>query len=196
MAEVKLRTPIGQGESRALRVGDIVSFSGEFLFCRDKAHLRLIEFARQQRPIPVRMEGIPIYHAGPVVREQDHAWRIIAAGPTTSFRMEEYEAQVLRHYEPRIVIGKGGMGKRTSDALVETGGAYAVFPGGAALLAARCIEEVMGVYWIDLGITDALWHARVEGFGPCVVTMDSTGDSLHERIGSESLSRLQALLSR
>jgi tartrate dehydratase beta subunit/fumarate hydratase class I family protein len=37
MAEVKLRTPISQGESKALRVGDIVSFSGEFLFCRDKA---------------------------------------------------------------------------------------------------------------------------------------------------------------
>jgi len=196
MAEVKLRTPISQEESKALRVGDIVSFSGEFLFCRDKAHARLLEFTHRQRPIPVRMEGIPIYHAGPVVREQDRSWRIIAAGPTTSFRMEEYEAHILRYYKPRIVVGKGGMGKRTSDALVDTGGAYAVFPGGAALLAARCIKEVMGVYWMDLGVPDALWHARVEEFGPCVVTMDSTGDSLHEKISSESLGRLQALLSR
>jgi len=196
VAEVKLRTPISHEESKALRVGDVVSFSGEFLLCRDKAHARLLEFACQQRPIPVRMEGIPIYHAGPVVRELDRSLRIIAAGPTTSLRMEEYEAHILRHYKPRIVVGKGGMGKRTLEALVDTGGAYAVFPGGAAILAARSIKEVMGVYWMDLGVPDALWHTRVEEFGPCVVTMDSTGGSLHERINSESLGRLRDLLSR
>jgi len=196
MAEVNLRTPISRDASRALRVGDVVSFSGELLFCRDRAHARLLDFANRQRPIPVRMEGIPIYHAGPVVSGHDRSWRIIAAGPTTSFRLEEYEAHILRYYKPRIIVGKGGMGKRTSAALVDTGGAYAVFPGGAALLAARCMKDVIGVHWIDLGIPDALWHVRVEDFGPCVVTMDSTGDSLHEKIGSESLGRLQALLSR
>jgi len=57
MAEIELQTPIGQGESKALRVGDIISISGEFLFCRDKAHTRLLEFAQRQRPIPVHMEG-------------------------------------------------------------------------------------------------------------------------------------------
>ncbi|MGQ9514575.1 MAG: FumA C-terminus/TtdB family hydratase beta subunit [Thermoproteota archaeon] len=195
MAEVHLRTPIKSEESKALRVGDIVYFSGEIVFCRDKAHERLRELSHLQLPIPLNIKGIPIYHAGPVVKRIADSWKIIAAGPTTSSRMEEHEAEIIRRYEPRIIIGKGGMGKRTLDALIKTGGAYAVFPGGAALLAASYMKEVLGVYWLDLGIPDALWHVAVEKFGPCVVTMDSTGRSLHEIIYSESLSRLDDLLS-
>lgn len=196
MTEFHLKTPIGLEESKALRVKDIVYFSGEVLFCRDKAHVRLLQFAYQKKSLPVSIKGVPIYHAGPVVRKTDHSWRILAAGPTTSSRMEEYEADILRFYRPQIIIGKGGMGKRTSEALMETGGAYVVFTGGAALLAARHMKGVIGVYWMDLGIPDALWHVSIDEFGPCIVTMDSTGESLHETINSESLNRLKALLSR
>ncbi|MEM2960858.1 MAG: FumA C-terminus/TtdB family hydratase beta subunit [Candidatus Bathyarchaeia archaeon] len=187
-----LHTPIKAEESKALRVGDIVYFSGEVVFCRDKAHERLCEFVHRQIPIPISIKGIPIYHAGPVVKKMGNSWKIIAAGPTTSARMEEYEAEIIRQYEPRIIIGKGGMGKKTLDALIEVGGAYAVFPGGAALLAASHMREVLGVYWLDLGIPDALWHVAV---GPCIVTMDSKGESLHENINSKSLSQLKMLLS-
>jgi fumarate hydratase subunit beta len=196
MAEVHLHTPLSPDGSKALRVGDIVYISGELLFCRDKAHVRMREFAQQHRPLPLRLEGIPLYHAGPVVRKVDGSWEIIAAGPTTSSRMEEHEADILRLYRPQLIIGKGGMGRRTLDALMETGGAYAVFPGGAALLAAKHMRGVKAVYWMDLGIPDALWNVTAEEFGPCVVTMDSAGSSLHEGVNAQSLLSLRALLSR
>jgi fumarate hydratase subunit beta len=196
LTEAHLHTPIRPEESRTLRVGDIAYFSGELLFCRDKGHVRLREYMLQQRPVPVSFGGIPIYHAGPVVRKADGSWDIIAAGPTTSSRMEEYEADVLRHYLPRIIIGKGGMGNGTLTALVETGSAYVVFPGGAALLAASHIKGVLGVHWLDLGVPDALWRVAVEEFGPCIVTMDSEGESLHDKVGAESLGRLSSILSR
>lgn len=195
MTETHLRTPLSPDESQALRVGDVVYLSGEILFCRDKAHVRMREFAQQHRPLPLSIEGIPLYHAGPVVRKADRSWEIVAAGPTTSSRMEEYEADILHLYKPRMIIGKGGMGRRTLDALMETGGAYAVFPGGAALLAARRMRTVMAVYWMDLGIPDALWRVAVEEFGPCVVTMDSAGSSLHQDVSAKSLLSLRALLS-
>lgn len=195
MTEKHIQSPISPDVSRKLRVGDIVYISGSIIFCRDKAHKRLHEFALQGKPVPVDFKGLPIYHAGPVAKRSGDSWEIIAAGPTTSSRMEEYEADVLRYYEPSIIIGKGGMGKRTLSALIDTGGAYAVFPGGAALLAAGHMRRVLGVYWMDLGIPDALWHVSVDELGPCIVTMDSAGESLHERINSESLAQLKQLLS-
>jgi len=195
LTEKHIQSPISPDVSRKLRVGDIVYISGSIIFCRDKAHKRLHEFALQDKPVPVDFKGLPIYHAGPVAKRSGDSWEIIAAGPTTSSRMEEYEADVLRYYEPSIIIGKGGMGKRTLSALIDTGGAYAVFPGGAALLAAGHMRRVLGVYWMDLGIPDALWHVSVEELGPCIVTMDSAGESLHERINSESLAQLKQLLS-
>ena len=36
-----------------------------------------------------------------------------AAGPTTSIREEPYQAEILKRYGVRVVIGKGGMGART-----------------------------------------------------------------------------------
>jgi fumarate hydratase, class I len=33
-------------------------------------------------------------------------------GPTTSIREEPYQADVLRNYGVKAVIGKGGMGRR------------------------------------------------------------------------------------
>ena len=44
-------------------------------------------------------------------------WTVKAAGPTTSSREEPYQADIIRNYGVRAVIGKGGMGKKTLAAL-------------------------------------------------------------------------------
>ena len=41
----------------------------------------------------------------------------------------------------------------------------------------------------DLGVPEAFWVVRVEGF-PAVVTMDAHGVSLHEKLFEESRERL------
>ena len=45
-----------------------------------------------------------------------------AAGPTTSIREEPYQAEILKRYGVRVVIGKGGMGAKTLAGLKESGG--------------------------------------------------------------------------
>ena len=47
-----------------------------------------------------------------------------AAGPTTSIREEPYQADVIKRYGVRAVIGKGGMGPKTLAALKEFGAVY------------------------------------------------------------------------
>jgi len=72
-------------------------------------------------------------------------------GPTTSIREEPYQADVIKKYGVRAVIGKGGMGKKTSDALKEFGAVYLNGIGGAAQYYARTVKEVVGVNWMEFG---------------------------------------------
>jgi len=80
------------------------------------------------------------------------------------------------------VIGKGGMGKRTTEGMKKYGAVYGAFTGGAAVLAAKAIKNVSGVEWFDLGMPEALWILDVEEFGPLIVAIDTHGNNLFEEV--------------
>ena len=89
-----------------------------------------------------------------------------------------YQADVIKRYGIRAVIGKGGMGPKTLAALQDFGAVYLNGIGGAAQFYARTMKKVLDVNLIDFGIPEAMWHIQVEGFA-AIVTMDSHGNSLH-----------------
>ena len=194
MSEYHLKNPIEEEEVRRLRIGDIVYLSGTIVTARDAAHRRILEYYRQGKPIPIDLRGGVIYHCGPVVLKKDDEWTVVAAGPTTSARMELYEAFVIEKFGTRMIIGKGGMGMRTTEACRRYGAVYTVFTGGAAVLAARAIKRVLRVEWLDLGIPEALWVLEVEEFGPLLVVIDSTGRNLIERVISRARKRRDELI--
>jgi fumarate hydratase class I len=187
--EVALTTPLDEAVVRGLRVGDVVLISGQVFTGRDAVHAHLMK----QDP-PVDLRGGVIYHCGPVVKREGEAWRVTAAGPTTSIREEPYQAEILRRYGVRAVIGKGGMGARTLQGLAETGAVYLNAVGGAAQFYARCIEGVEGVSLLEFGTPEAMWHLRVRDF-PAIVTMDAHGNSLHRDLEAASAQELAALAS-
>ena len=119
---------------------------------------------------------------------------MVAAGPTTSIREEPYQAEVMKRYNIRAVIGKGGMGAKTLAACKELGGVYLHAIGGAAQIYALCVEGVDGVYMKDeFGSPEAVWELSVKDF-PAVVTMDSHGRSLHAEVEAQSKRTLAELL--
>jgi len=130
-----LKTPISEESIRKLRAGDIVYVSGIMITARDAAHRRMLEYLKEGKPLPVDLEGGVLYHCGPVVRKKNGEWEVVAAGPTTSARMELYEATVIEKFGIRIVVGKGGMGSKTAEACKKYGAVYTIFTGGAAVLA-------------------------------------------------------------
>ncbi len=173
--------PIDAEAIRELRVGDDVLVSGRMITSRDTAHRHLVKALDPK--VRAMVEGRAIYHCGPVVAHDaaTGAWRFVAAGPSTSLRMEPYEAEVIARYGVRAVIGKGGMGARTAAALREHGAVYLHAVGGLAVTLARRVTKVHGVYLLDeLGVTEAIWDVEVEDF-PAVVTMDAHGESLHAK---------------
>lgn len=187
-----MTTPISEKEVRDLRVGDVFHLSGLLVTARDEAHRKMLE-----RGAPLPLEGLAIFHCGPVVQKKGKVWEVVAAGPTTSARMELFEDEFLRRFKPRVIVGKGGMGQKTAQALREVGAVYAHFTGGAGVLAAQAVKRVREVYWLEeLGIPEAIWVFEVEEFGPLVVTMDSHGRSLYQDLSLEVEKNLEAIRAR
>ncbi len=202
---VKLTVPISEQDIRRLHIGDQVLVSGVIFTGRDAAHKYVKEsFIAGPCPDSERklydvlkkgLAGGVIYHCGPVVKKRpDGKYEFVAAGPTTSIREEPYEAAVIEHFGLRGVIGKGGMGPKTLAACQKFGAAYLHAIGGAATLIAESVKEVLAVHKLEFGVPEAFWQVRVEDF-PCVVTMDSHGQSLHEQVEADSRRKLAELLT-
>ena len=178
MAVYKFRTPISEEDVRKLKVNDVLYVTGTIVTARDQAHRRALEFFKQGKPLPLNLEGLAVFHCGPVVSKEGDKWTAVAAGPTTSTRMDLFEDEFIKDFNVRVVIGKGGMGKRTTDAMAKYGAVYGAFTGGAAILAAKAIKSVKSVEWLDLGTPEALWVFEVEEFGPLAVAIDSHGNNI------------------
>jgi fumarate hydratase subunit beta len=142
------------------------------------------------------LAGGAIYHCGPVVAGlETRDYRFVAAGPTTSTREEPYQGDVMRYFNVKGVIGKGGMGPKTLAACQEVPGVYLHAIGGAASLIAQSVQRVLDVHKLEFGVPEAMWVIEVKDF-PAVVTMDSHGESLHAEIAQKSKAVFDELLAQ
>lgn len=189
---IQLQTPISEEAIRSLRMGDEVEIDGTVVTARDAGHKLMVE----KSPDFIRpfLKGGAIYHCGPVMQKRGNAWVAVAAGPTTSIREEPYEAAVIKSYGVRAIIGKGGMGPKTSEACKQHGAVYLHAVGGAAVSIASSIKAIDDVFMLEeFGIPEAFWIMRVESF-KAIVTMDASGKSLHDGVLNESQKVRDALI--
>ncbi|MDO9349061.1 MAG: FumA C-terminus/TtdB family hydratase beta subunit [Anaerolineales bacterium] len=204
----EITIPISDDAIRSLHVGDPVALSGVMVTGRDTVHKWLIEtFIKKTRPpqsddlevykaIKPLLAGGVIYHCGPVVSGMDtKQYKFVAAGPTTSIREEPYQVDVMKHFNIKGVIGKGGMGPKTLKGCAEAPGVYFHAIGGAATYIAQSVTNVLGVYKLNFGVPEALWVIEVKDF-PAVVTMDAHGQSLHAVVDESSKKVLDELLAK
>lgn len=190
---IEIKTPLSEEKIADLTVGDVVYISGTIFTARDRAHSRILE-----EGAPYDMKGSIIFHAGPIIQMNDQNSentnskkldaKMVAVGPTTSTRMNPFQPQVLDK-GVKAIIGKGGMDERTSKALMRNKSVYLAAVGGCAALYVNTIKKIKNVYWIDLGVPEAIWEIEVEKFGPLVVAMDSKGANLYEDIKRTVASR-------
>ena len=203
-----ITTPISDEAIRDLKVGDSVALTGMMVTGRDAAHKWMIETFIKKTRLPQGddmqvyeelrklLNGSVIYHCGPVVGGLDtKEYKFIAAGPTTSIREEPYQADVMKHFNVKGVIGKGGMGAKTLKGCQETPGVYFHAIGGAASFLAQTVTKVHGVFKMEFGVPEAMWVIEVKEF-PVVVTMDSHGGSQHTVVDDASKKVLDGLLEK
>jgi fumarate hydratase subunit beta len=146
-----------------------VELSGIVYTARDEAHLRM-----QKAGIPFDPKGAVIYHCGPVIKDN----RVLAAGPTTSARLNELSGFLLDK-GVRGLIGKGGMGATVREQL-RGRAVYFAFTGGCAALASSHMA-LKGVFFEDLGMAEAVWVIALDRL-PLVVGIDSHGNDIFESV--------------
>ena len=204
----EITIPIRDETIRSLKVGEPVALTGVMVTGRDTVHKWLIEtFIKKTRPsqgddlevyeaLKPLLEGGILYHCGPVVSGLDtRQYKFVAAGPTTSIREEPYQADVMKHFDLKGVIGKGGMGPKTLKGCQEVPFVYFHAIGGAATYIAQSVTKVLGVYKLDFGVPEAMWVIEVKEL-PVVVTMDAHGGSLHQVVEEQSGKVLAELLAK
>ncbi len=177
ISPVRLTTPISEKDIISLKTGDIVYVSGRVYTARDNAHMR----ALKEKRFPANLKGYALFHAGPIVKEYVLGkWSIVCVGPTTSSRMNQVEPDFLDAFKPSIIIGKGGMDSKVTDALKRNNAAYLSMTGGCAASGSKQITRIKEVFWLDLGMPEAVWVFEVNELGPLVVAIDSRGNSLYQ----------------
>jgi len=187
-----LSTPLTISDVTRLRAGDLVYLSGTVMTVRDRACNRILE-ASEASEIPFNLENAVIYHCGPIVRgvDGDESWEVIAAGPTTSSRLNSQTADILDRFGVHAIIGKGGMS--IADAM-RGRCAYLAYTGGCAAVAADHISSVRGVHWIDLGMAEAVWVLEMRDFGPLIVGIDAYGRNLFDEVQRRAETRLSVVV--
>jgi len=192
---IKLEMPFSEKKVRALNAGDMVEISGKLYTGRDAVH----KYLHEGGTLEFSLQDQIIYHCGPVVIQEgtgkNKEWKVTAAGPTTSTREEPYQADIIKKFGIRAVIGKGGMGEKTRLACKEYGCVYLHAVGGAAQVLAECVKKVYGVHMLEkFGPPEAIWELEVKDF-PVVVTIDAHGRSLHAEMQESSLKSVEHLLA-
>ncbi|MEI3145239.1 MAG: FumA C-terminus/TtdB family hydratase beta subunit [Methanobrevibacter smithii] len=172
--EKNIKVPVKNEDLTDLKIGDVITLTGNIITARDQAHKRILE-----QGAPLDIEGAAIFHAGPIIFEDENGYKMVAVGRTTSMRMNPYQSDVI-DMGPKIVIGKGGMDDTVRKALVKNNALYVVATGGCAALYVDAVEEIESVDWLDLGMPEAMWNLKVKDFGPLIVAMDSDGNSLYD----------------
>ena len=199
--------PLTDEVVRNLHTGVSVLLNGVIITGRDTAHKWMHDRFISKKITPAAddiqvydrikpiLQGGAIYHCGPVVSGMNLGeYRFLSAGPTTSSREEVYQGDIMRHFNLKGVIGKGGMGEETLQACGEVPGVYFHAIGGAAAVLAKSVKKVLNVYKIEFGIPEAMWEIEIKDF-PAVVTMDSWERSLHEVVITNSRRILNTFLT-
>jgi tartrate/fumarate subfamily iron-sulfur-dependent hydro-lyase beta chain len=177
--EYHFNLPVDEKIIKKINIRDVIYLSGEIFTARDEAHHMMLE--KDKKSIPFDPSKMALFHCGPLMKKINNEWSVVSAGPTTSSRMEIFEDKFLDKYGTKIIIGKGGMGNNTKNALKKNIALYTAYTGGAGALAAERIEKVISVIWLEkLGMPEAVWIFKVKKFGPLVVAMDSKGNSIYK----------------
>ncbi|WP_066503948.1 Fe-S-containing hydro-lyase [Abyssisolibacter fermentans] len=174
MAEIIINTPFDEEQVNKLRAGDTVYINGTIYTARDAAHKRMIEALDNGQELPFDIINSIIYYVGPCPPRPNQV--LGSAGPTTSYRMDDYSTQLL-DIGLKGMIGKGKRSNEVIQSMIKNKAVYFAAIGGAGALISASIQSSEVIDYDDLG-TEALRKLVVKKF-PAIVAIDSLGNSLY-----------------
>jgi L(+)-tartrate dehydratase beta subunit len=197
MAHHDITTPASEETIRSWRVNDTVTLNGTLFGIRDATQIHMFD---RGRTTDFDLNGHAVIHTAPNVRKVEKSdeypagYAPVCIGTTTSARMERFTRPLMEQYGVRMIIGKGGLLNDSLQAFQDLGGVYLAIVGGTAALETTWVEAIEDVDLDDLN-PESLWKFRIRGFGPLLVAMDSTGNSLYTHVRDEGARRRDEVLA-
>lgn len=139
-----------------IKVGDVISISGNIFAGRDAVLPKIIKLYKENRlhEYGIDLKGSVIFHT---------AVSPAGVGPTSSNKLEiESSIPVLSEAGVRLHLGKGAISKETVESLDKYGSVFAVIPPVTALLEDHTVEREL-VAFPELGM-EALWRLKVKDY--------------------------------
>lgn len=171
---MNITIPMSKEKARELKAGQKLLISGTMYTARDAAHKRMIEESKEGKQLPVSLQDIAIYYAGPAPKKPGQV--IGSCGPTTSGRMDLYAPWFMEQGQT-VMIGKGLRSQKVIEAMKTYGAVYLTAIGGAGALLSKCVIDMELVAYQDLG-AEAIYKLTVKDF-PVIVTIDAEGNNLY-----------------
>ncbi len=164
-----LKTPFSEEDIAGLRVGDVVSISGDIFCGRDAVLPRICREIEENvwdgRGIDLR--GGVIFHT---------AVSPAGVGPTSSNKLEiEGSFETLSRAGVKMHLGKGAIKPQTVEALKENNAVFAIIPPVTALLESQTLQREC-VAWPELGM-EALYRIKVENYQAIIAA--AKGESIY-----------------
>jgi fumarate hydratase subunit beta len=170
-----IQAPVIQAELDSLKAGDTVYLTGIIYTGRDAAHMRLTDFLKEKKPLPIELMNQVIYYVGPCPAKPGQV--IGSCGPTSSYRMDAYTPALL-DLGLKIMIGKGPRSREVVASIKKNRAVYLAGIGGAGALMAACVKTARLIGFADLG-AEAIYRLQVENL-PLIVAIDTEGNDLYE----------------
>ncbi len=172
---MKISTPLTIDDLNKLYAGENVLLSGEIYTARDAAHMKLINLLKENKELPIPLEGQVIYYVGPSPSRENQV--IGSAGPTTSYRMDTFTPELLKN-GLKGMIGKGGRSREVKEAIRKYKAVYFAAVGGAAALIAQKIKKSEVIAYPELG-PEAIRKLEVDNL-PLIVINDIYGNDFYQ----------------
>ena len=172
----KIHTPLNEDITKKLKAGDSILLSGTIYTARDAAHGRLINLLKEGKELPLNIKGEIIYYVGPTPEKQGEV--IGAAGPTTSYRMDDLTVPLLEK-GLKIMIGKGKRNDVVIEGMKKYKAVYLAAIGGAGAYISNSIKKCEVIAYEDLG-AEAVRRLEVKDL-QVIVAIDCEGNNIYDR---------------
>ena len=168
---IELKTPFSEESIAQLKVGDVVSISGDVFCGRDAVLPRICKEleAGIWNKRGIDLQGGVIFHT---------AVSPAGVGPTSSNKLEiEGSFEKLSKLGGiKMHLGKGAIKPETVKILAENNAVFAIIPPVTALLESQTLEREC-VAWPELGM-EALYRIKVKKYQAIIAA--AKGESVYE----------------
>lgn len=168
---IELETPLSDHDISKLKIGDIISISGDILTGRDAVLPKIVKLVKEGnlKNTKINLEGNIIFHT---------AVSSAGVGPTSSNKIEIEESFIpLSDAGIKIHLGKGAISPETIRGLKERNAIFAIIPPVTALLGNQTLEQEVIAY-PELGM-EALHRLKVKNYQAIVAA--ANGKSIYDR---------------